>query len=301
MVKRNSLKKYGNEIIIGLVLISLTIILLLQNNRQTQQEKELVLVNLQVTEYKNPEALVLIINELESRNMKPATIFIGKDLAINNCSLIRSLDSKGYEIGIFGYALNENGAFVQIATLNRTEQEKILTEEKEAVESCLGHEVNGFRAQRFSKNNDTHEIIRNLGFSWDGSFVVGWDNESSTTPYYSTNYCVYIVSIENVPGTGAVLCDTAMSSNNKTATEWKETIKTRFMEHQESSQPFITEFHPYFLIDNPEWYGEFINLIDWLKDQNAEFLTTTEFINRTCEKDESSGFMINQSQLICGE
>ena len=47
---------------------------------KSYQEKKTVAVNLQVTEYKNPEALLQVINEMEKRGLKPATIFIGKEI-----------------------------------------------------------------------------------------------------------------------------------------------------------------------------------------------------------------------------
>jgi hypothetical protein len=267
-------------IISGLILVFVAVFWLLVE--KSIKEKETVVTNLQVTEYKDPAALSRVINELETRGLRPATIFIGKDLAKNNCSLIKNLAQKGYEIAAFGYALNQKGEFVQLATLTKKEQEKNIKDTKEVLENCLGHKIAGFRAQRFSQNKDTNEIVKNLGFTWHGSFVVNWHPEASFLPYYSKDYGFYIVSIEGVKDTGYVLCDTAMGSNNKTAKEWREIIREYFLKHQKEKTPFITEFHPYFLVGDSSWWDEFIKLLDWLKEQNINYLTTQQLIDYSC-------------------
>lgn len=247
--------------------------------RQNEAKKEPLLTNLQITEYRNSEALAAVINELEKRGIKPATIFIGKDVAKSNCSLVKNLEQKGYEIAAFGYALDENGEFVQLANLSPEEQEKNIKDTKDAIENCLGHSINGFRAQRFSQNQDTLEIVKNLGFKWNGSFIVNRHPEASCRPYYSNNYGFYVVSIEGVGTSGYVLCDTAMGSSNKTAQEWRKTIQEYFLCHQNEGTPFITEFHPYFLVDSSDWWGEFTSLLDWFQKQKINYLTTQQLIN----------------------
>jgi len=266
-----------------IVVIGLGIVVIFKLTQNQTPQK----VNLQVTEYQDPAALKKVIDELEARNLKPATIFVGGELAKNNCQLIKDLDQKGYEIAAFGYALDENGEFIQLANLTKEKQEEVIKNTKEDIENCLGHKINGFRSQRFSQNKDTIEIVKNLGFSWNGSFVVNWHPEASFIPYYSNDYGFYVVSIEGVKNTGYVLCDTATASYGKTAKEWRETIQEYFNIHQKEETPFITEFHPYFLTDNSDWWDEFIKLLDWFKKQNTNYLTTQQLIDSSC--------------LICGE
>ena len=266
-----------------IVVIGLGIVVIFKLTQNQTPQK----VNLQVTEYQDPAALKKVIDELEARNLKPATIFVGGELAKNNCQLIKDLDQKGYEIAAFGYALDENGEFIQLANLTKEQQKEVIKNTKEDIENCLGHKINGFRSQRFSQNKDTIEIVKNLGFSWNGSFVVNWHPEASFIPYYSNDYGFYVVSIEGVKNTGYVLCDTATASYGKTAKEWRETIQEYFNIHQKEETPFITEFHPYFLTDNSDWWDEFIKLLDWFKKQNTNYLTTQQLIDSSC--------------LICGE
>ncbi len=272
------MKKIYKIIIILIIVIGLGIAISIKlSKNQTSLS-----VNLQVTEYRNPEALARVILEMEARNIKPATIFVGGELAKNNCQLIKDLDQKGYEIAAFGYALDENGEFIQLGDLTREEQEEIIKNTKETIENCLGHKIAGFRSQRFSQNKDTNEIVKDLGFSWNGSFVINWHPEASFIPYYSNDYGFYVVSIEGVKNSGYVLCDTATASYKKTAKEWREIIQKYFTIHQQEENPFITEFHPYFLTDNSDWWDEFINLLDWLQKQNINYLTTQQLIDSSC-------------------
>jgi hypothetical protein len=73
-----------------------------------------------------------------------------------------------------------------------------------------------------------------------------------------------------------------MASYNKTAKEWKNTIRDYFYQHQKDNIPFITEFHPYFLIDKSDWWDEFINILDWLGKQNINYLTVQQLIDSSC-------------------
>jgi len=84
--------------------------------------------------------------------------------------------------------------------------------------------------------------VKNLGFSWNGSFVVNWHPEASFIPYYSNDYGFYVVSIEGVKNTGYVLCDTATASFGKTAKEWRETIQEYFNIHQKKRLPLSPNF-----------------------------------------------------------
>lgn len=252
-----------------------------------------VLVNMQVTEYESPAALANVLGTMETFGIYPSTVFVGKEMAAKACPLLRDLDARGYEIGAFGYSLDANGAFVQLENLPESEQELIINGTKTSLEACIGHSVAGFRAQRFSKNNYTNEIVKSLGFTWDASFVSGVDPDASTFPYYSSKYGFYIVSIQGIQDSGRsyVLCDRAMASSGKTAQQWREAVEAHFLAAKRDGVPFVTEFHPNFLVSNQTWWGNFTELLAWLKDQDISYLTTQQMIENC-----SSSF-----PLTCGE
>ncbi len=64
---------------------------------------------------------------------------------------------------------------VSISPLTGAQQWGIINGTKSALEACLGHLVYGFRSQGFSKNNYTNELVSQLGFRWDASFVTEVD------------------------------------------------------------------------------------------------------------------------------
>ncbi|MGB9596422.1 MAG: Ig-like domain-containing protein [Candidatus Poribacteria bacterium] len=248
-----------------------------------------IMVNIQVTEYKDTQALQKVMNELESRGIKKTTVFVGKEFAEKNCSLVQDIDINGHEVAAFGYKLNEKGEFVLLATLSASEQEEIIKGTKDSIENCLGHRINGFRSQRFSQNKDTNEIVKKLKFSWHGSFVSGSvylpEHKDDVVPFYSNDYGFYVVpmiGIEVQPGRISALCDTALNSVVSSPAQWKDLVKANLVKKSKEKLPFLTEFHPYFLVANPEYWNNFIELLDWLKKQNVVYVTTMELAKAYC-------------------
>ncbi len=250
-----------------------------------------VIAGLQVTEYSNASALAKVVSTMASYGIKPSTIFVSKEVVGQNCTLIRNLDSEGYEIAAFAYNVSPAGVLVPISSLTDVQQESIINGTKSALEACLGHPVYGFRSQGFSKNNYTNELVSQLGFRWDASFVTGVDPQASPVPYYSNTYGFYVVSIPGIieAGRAYVLCDRACASTGKTAQQWREMVESAYLEDKVSGAPFITEFHPNFLVSNSTWWGNFTQLLGWMSQQNATYMTTWQLIEN-CTK----------PQLTCG-
>lgn len=259
---------------------------LIFKDKVSPQNNSPTLVNLQVTEYKNPDALIKVINEFEIREINKATIFVGGEFATVNCPLIKEYDREGFEIALFGYSLDKEGNFIQLATLPKTQQQEIITKAKANLENCLGHKVSGFRSQRFSQNDDTNQIVKDLGFTWNGSFVSGSsylpEAKDTFLPYKSSSYGFYVVSMigaEVNPGTKTALCDAALNNVVDSPDQWSETVETYYQRQRQNSLPLLTEFHPYFLVERPDWWSNFISLLNWLKNQNSNFVTTQELID----------------------
>lgn len=248
-----------------------------------------VMVNIQVTEYKDAQALRKVMDELESRGIKRTTVFVGKEFAEKNYALVQDIDTNGHEVAAFGYKLNEKGEFVLLASLSATEQEEIIKGTKDSIENCLGHRIYGFRSQRFSQNKDTNEIVKKLRFSWHGSFVSGSiylpGHKDDVVPFYSDEYEFYVIpmiGIEFQPGRISALCDTALNSVVSSPSQWKDLVKANLVKKSTEKLPFLTEFHPYFLVANPEYWNNFLELLDWLKKQNVVYVTTMEMAKAYC-------------------
>ena len=245
-----------------------------------------VRVNLQVTEYKDPDALIKVMDELEKRGIEKATLFIGGDFASQNCSLVKQYEEKGYEIALFGYALDKDGNFVQLATIPKDEMVANITKSKKQLETCLGHSLSGFRAQRFSQNDNVNQTVSDLGFKWNGSFTSGSsfleEDKDIFIPYQSQKfgfYAVTMIGAEVTPGRSTALCDAALNSVVDSPKGWANTVKEYYQKYSQRKLPFLTEFHPYFLASDSSWWAEFIQLLDWLKAKKPTFLTTQQLID----------------------
>lgn len=129
----------------------------------------------------------------------------------------------------------------------------------EALEACLGHRPAGWRASRFTQDATTNEIIQELGFDWHASFVARRSflprHEATFLPYRAFEYgfgVVAMIGAEVVEGRINALCDTSLEGTVASAAEWAATLRLYFERHRDAGLPFLTEFHPYFLVDNPE-------------------------------------------------
>jgi hypothetical protein len=236
------------------------------------------IVNLQVTESRNDaEALESVLGELSKRGIQRTTIFAPKELAESSCDLLRQYDQEGYEVAAFG----------RFEDMSREAQQTFIAQTRESLAGCLGHPVVGWRASRFTQDQATNEILRDLGLGWHASFVSRRSflprHETAFSPYVSFEYGFSVVSMigaEVIEGKINALCDTSLDGTVESAAEWSDVVKAYFAKHRDAGLPFLTEFHPYFLVENAPWWEAFLELATWLSEQDVEFLTTSEFIER---------------------
>jgi peptidoglycan/xylan/chitin deacetylase (PgdA/CDA1 family) len=286
MDRKSKKFSFNKFVILSILVIGLSVLVYFLS-KTISFNKTSTLVNLQVTEYKDPDALKKVMDELEKRGIDKATLFIGGDFAQNNCPLVKEYDQKGYEIALFGYALDKDGNFVQLATLPKGEMVTNITKSKKQLETCLGHPVSGFRAQRFSQNDNVNQAVSDLGFKWNGSFVAGSsfleENKEGYVPYKSQKFgfdVVTMIGAEVQSGRISALCDAALDSVVDSPKGWADTVRGYFQKYSREKLPFLTEFHPYLLVTDNSWWSEFSSLLDWLKDQNPTFLTTLDLIDK---------------------
>ncbi len=239
------------------------------------------IVNLQLAEYQNSSALAKVVGTMASYGIKPYTIFVSEGVVEQNCSLIRNLYDNGYEIAAFGYNVSPTGSLVPITNMPFAAQESMINSTKTAIERCTGQGPEGFSSQGFSKDNTTNKILKDLGFGWDSSFVTNFDPEASAIPYYSNSLGFYVVSIQGIIENHSVfvLCDRACQGSGKTPAQWRNLVENYFRTDQAKGVPFVTEFHPGFLVSNTVWWDNFTQILSWLRQQDATYVTTQQMIN----------------------
>ena len=111
--------------------------------------------------------------EMKQRGI-PLNFFVVGDIAEKNASLLRSFQTMGHSINCHSMhhlACNQ---------MSLEDFKKDTIEAKTAIEAAIGTSVKGYRAPFFSLVTEQFEILEELGFSFDSSFI-----DSSANEYYS--------------------------------------------------------------------------------------------------------------------
>jgi peptidoglycan/xylan/chitin deacetylase (PgdA/CDA1 family) len=250
-------------------------------------------VLIQITEYTNRTAFDRIVAELRARNAKAAILVTG-DFASENCDALTELHSQGYEIMAFLRPESPTGEKLKLSQLPRVEQERLITETKTALETCLGTAPVGFRATNFDQNQDTWEIVDTLGFEYNLAFVAGRSYlpgyESETLPYRSPEYHFWAVPMHAAEKDGrlSAFCDNPFES--LPAAQWEALLKSEFDRMRDEGRPLLVEFHPYLSGVDEGRFQAFVSFLDYAVQQGAEFLTTagyvewSELANAVCDE-----------------
>lgn len=251
------------------------------------------LVNVQVTEYRDPNAFARVIGALEQRGII-ATILTKPDFVTENCETISRLYENGYEVMAFARPETSEGDSTTLSALTRAEQEAYITEIKTGVDDCLGAAIEGFRCTRFDQNEDTYEILDALGFVYNLGFVAhtgqclpGMDDE--TLPYRVDDYDFWAVPMHSVylEDEWVAFCDNPLMSRMETA-EWGALLQSELDRMDSLDRPLLLEVHPYNTGANDEKLAAFEEFLDYAVEQNAQFITIAELVE-WAEQQETSG------------
>jgi hypothetical protein len=251
---------------------------------RTQAERPLV--NIQVTEYEDPNAFARVMGALEDRGII-ATILTKPDFVTENCETISGLYANGCEVMAFARPETLEGESTTLSELTRAEQEAYITEIKTGIEDCLGTAIEGFRCTRFDENEDTYEILDALGFVYNLGFVAhtgqclpGMVDE--TLPYRVAEYDFWAVPMHSVylEGEWVAFCDNPLMSHIEPA-EWGALLKSELDRMDALGHPLLLEVHPYNTGADDEKFAAFEDFLDYAIEQNARFITIAELVEWT--------------------
>lgn len=245
-----------------------------------------VYVNLQIdAEREDVDGLTAIANELIARGIR-TTVFVTADYANQNALLINELYARNFEIALHGFYTGE-----QLASLTYAEQLDLLTRAKVAVEGCQPcgtyKPVFGFRPQYFSQNDDTFQVLSELGLTYDCGFKAGQiyveGHEQDTTPYPIDDYGLQAVPVTTVEYEGEVvyLCDIACALvNEMSAEQWREVLQAGFQQALANGDPLVIILHGWYTGDQEQYdyWQPFVDFLDEIEDQ-AGFISTQELVN----------------------
>jgi len=251
-------------------------------------------VNIQVdAELEDTEGLNKMVAELEARGI-PTTLFVTADYVNKgNALLIRGLYQRGHEIALHGFYSAET-----LTSMTYEEQLDLLTRAKTALEGCRPcgtyMPITGFRPQYFSQNEDTYKVLESLGFEYNCGFKAGLQSieghESDFAPYAvaTDDYSFTAVPFTTVPwGEKTVyLCDLAAgSAEAMTGEQWSQVLQDGIDQAIANDEPFVVLFHGYYtgVTDHADYWDAFVEMLDRLKAENANFVTTSQLVAQYAE------------------
>lgn len=224
-------------------------------------------VNIQVT---GAEQLEPIMAELERRGML-ATVWLSASEMDDKCSLIGQLASRGHEIaGKYPGAIEPDTSY--------EEQKRELDGILDAAQRCTGRPISGFRATRFTSNEQTHRLLDEYGID----YMVRSNRQVLLSIYTYRPYRLegYEFSVLPMPlavfyGETSSLCDTATCG---------ELSPAQLLTHQEAAidhnlalgEPLVSEWHPE--LTNPGnsgYWATFLGVLDHIESKGDRAIVTT--------------------------
>jgi hypothetical protein len=251
------------------------------------------LVNVQLTEYRDPNAFARVLGALEQRGII-ATILTKPDFVTEHCATIQDLYADGCEIMAFARPETAEGESTTLSELTSAEQEAYLTEIKSAVEDCLGIEIAGFRCTRFDQNEDTYAILDTLDFAYNLGFVAHTERclpgmSDETLPYRVPEYDFWAVPMHSVylEDEWVAFCDNPLMSRMEPA-EWGALLKSELDRMSALGHPLLMEVHPYNTGADDDKFAAFEDFLDYAIASDARFITIAELVEWTAQQSSSS-------------
>lgn len=236
------------------------------------------LVNVQLTEIDDADALDVMVSELDTRGIR-ASIMVADAMATDHCDQLRGYDATGHEIMVYG----RDPGGVYVAELSLAEQRELLGNTAGAIETCLGHPVRGFRSYQFSHDEDTWTVLDELGLDLNLSYIAGTTNTvaghvDDEWPHRVPGYDIWAVPLHSVALTDRVspLCD--MPFRSATAEGWGATMRSEMDATHALGRPFKVLFHSYFSGLDEGRLAAFVAFLDHAEAADAHFVTAAELV-----------------------
>jgi len=148
-------------------------------------------------------------------------------------------------------------------------QQELLIKARNSVENYSG-QVEGFRPQYYSQNEDTFTILDSLNISYDSGFISGLKfipgYENYSIPYKVPNHSFYAVPVSSyrTPDKIIYLCDLSASSKFKiNATVWSSILNNKFDESKKKNEPMVVVIHPWITGNETTGTGR-LSLRSWI-------------------------------------
>ncbi len=269
-------------------------------SRHGEQYANRILINLQVDAENTGEHLFKVLGELERRGYT-TTVYVTGSFAKDNGLTVQDIQEKGHDIAFHGWTTGE-----KLETMNLSSQKELLTSSKKMVENYSEDDVEGFRPQYYSQNEDTYTVLDDLDVSYDSGFISGLKYipgyENYSKPYKVTNHTFYAVPVSsyNTSDKMIYLCDLSASSKFKiNATEWSSILKNKFNESEEKNEPMVVVIHPWITGNESMGYWEaFTGFLNYTENKNMDIVKTNELLEFYIEDYEDADKYLYSSDIV---
>ncbi len=232
-------------------------------------------VNIQVTGTDNIKPMM---DELEKRGIV-ATVWLSSAEIDGECSAVGGWAQKGYEVaGKYPTEIDDD--------TTRQEQEDEMSAIAEAGSRCGAGTITGFRANRFTANDDTYALLdeRNLGYLERSARAERFSMYTfKPYPLQGHSFAVLPMPIVVYYGQTSSMCDNACQSM-MTPDELLTYEKKAIDMHLRTGEPLIFEWHPgtTYPGDATGWWGAFTGLLDELENRGSavRFVTARQLVEK---------------------
>lgn len=231
-------------------------------------------------------SLINLSNELNMQHVK-GTLFLTYDAISSAMLLVTSYGTlDAYEMAISGNHLDE-----KLSTQTYEEQKAILDKSRTYVESAKVCGLNtvtvsGFMPQSFDQDEDTYNVLDDLGIPYDAGFQAGLlyapGHENDVWPYLVEGHNFYAVPVStyNLSDQKVVLQDSYFKSNGHDATQWYNALVGKLDEIEGKDEPMVILVSTS-ISGSGDWLDALSNFLDYSSSKNATFITTTGLVNMT--------------------
>ena len=155
-------------------------------------------------------------DELERRGI-PAVILVKEEMIDSNCSAIKNLSDRGFDIG---------GAYNREPFWNEpyNHQHEVMNHIRNKIQSCLHRPMRIFNSRYFAYDETTLKVADKLGVEY---VLARGTAGAKAVIYQADEYNVRIISVSNVPskemGTGS-LCDYSLWSRGASPNDFRDIL-----------------------------------------------------------------------------
>lgn len=257
-----------------LVLLPVLALLLVPFTGCAYIQEKVSLVNIQVTGTDNIKPMM---DELGRRNIR-ATIWLSGEEITTNCEYVGELSEKGHEIaGKYPGQIKPEASY--------EEQKDELLAILEAASRCIGLEISGFRATRFTANEHTYRLLDEFDIVYLlRSARAELLSVYTFRPYNfrGHNFAILPMPIRCAYGENGSLCDTS-ARGKLSPDELRQYMFAAIDNNITLGEPLLLEWHPNITFPgDPEgWWEAFIAVLDYLesKGDQIKFVTAKEIID----------------------